>query len=341
MKAVLGYRSHRHLGRTYAIIGGFSLLGFLVRVMRYEEFGIILQLELMLFSFLLISSSWEMLRFIDRYLDRRLPFEKNISRRVVVQLALGVVVGVVVRGLIAVFGEDYLPFKLDSLFVVATWIIYILFPTGINLWFFTAHFIERWKNSLVRAEKLEREKTQVQFDALKNQLNPHFLFNALTSLNSLIQEDQALASKFLQQLSKVYRYLLKNRDRAVVSLDAELAFIEHYVSLVETRFKDSIEITFDIAAETRESHIVPVTLQILIENALKHNVIESSRPLVITIEARDGYLSVSNNVQIRKRVESSNEQGLENLKNLYSFLTPDPVLIQRSGGMFTVKVPLI
>jgi two-component system, LytTR family, sensor kinase len=245
-----------------------------------------------------------------------------------------------IRFTIYLFGEPRLPFKLDELFLAATWLLYLFLPTAINLGFFTEYFVGRWKESLVNAERLEKEKSRVQFDNLKNQLNPHFLFNALTSLNSLIFEDQTLASQFLQQLSKVYRYVLQHKDKKMVNVETELNFIGHYVSLLRTRFKDALVISIQIKDQDRELGIVPVTLQILIENAIKHNVIDLARPLTILITTEDHYLVVANNIQLKRRVEESNKQGLDNLRSLYQYLSDRPVLIEEDV-QFKVKVPLL
>src|SRR5690606_4869044 len=256
-------------------------------------------------------------------------------------LLIGVAIGLFGRFLIYLFGEPYLPLKLDELFIATTWVLYPLATIVVNLVFFTFYFIDRWKDSIIKAERLEKEKSQVQFDNLKNQLNPHFLFNALTSLNSLIFEDQRLASDFLQQLAKVYRYVLQHKERNFVSLNTDLAFIRHYVSLLETRFHGAVKINFNISESADEKAIVPVTLQILIENALKHNVADKDKPLVIDIVTVGDYLVVSNNLQKRKMVENSNKMGLENLKSLYSFLTDKPVHIEQTDDRFFVRVPMI
>jgi LytS/YehU family sensor histidine kinase len=250
-------------------------------------------------------------------------------------------IGATLRFVIYYFGEPYLPFKLDELFVAVTWFLYIFFPTAINLGFFATYFLERWKDSIVKAERLQKEKAQVQFDNLKTQLNPHFLFNALTSLNSLIFEDQALASRFLQQLSKVYRYVLQHKDKTTVTLETELSFIDHYVSLLRTRFKDSLRILFLVEEADKGLNIVPVTLQILIENALKHNVVDQNKPLTITIRTFDHSLEVRNNVQLKRRVEESNKLGLEKLRGVYGYLTTRPVIIEDDGNSFSVKIPLL
>lgn len=338
---ILGYKSTRQFFNTYAFILAVCIVAFCVRLGKIELIGWPLQMYIFISSIVLITLFWESLRFINIWLGRVLPLEKNIPKRIFVQLVLGGLMGALVRALIYFFGEPYIPFKLDELFLAATWALYIMLPTVINLGFLTVQFIDRWKDSIVRAERLEKEKSQVQFDNLKNQLNPHFLFNALTSLNNLIIEDQLLASQFLQQLSKVYRYVLQNKDKNFVSVQTELEFIQHYISLLKTRFREALFITTDIRPDAEERAIVPVTLQILIENAIKHNVVDKDRPLQIEVITIGGYLVVSNNLQVRKRVETSNKQGLENLRSLYNFLTDQPVLIEQTDSRFSVKVPLL
>jgi len=278
---------------------------------------------------------------INSLLNKRLPFKASIPRRIGVQMISGAAYAITLRFLLYELGEPYLAVKLDSMFLAATWFLYILASVIVNSIFITDYFIDQWKISLVKAERLEKEKTQVQFDNLKNQLNPHFLFNALTSLNSLIFENQALASQFLQHLSKVYRYVLQNKDKNFVTVQTELDFIQNYVFLLNTRFEAALTITFRVDADSKEKAIVPVTLQILIENALKHNVVDKGRPLSIRIETNDEYLVVSNNLQLKKLVETSNKQGLENLKSLYAFLTDKPVLISSTDSEFSVSVPLV
>lgn len=188
---------------------------------------------------------------------------------------------------------------------------------------------------------MQREQTAVKYDALRNQLNPHFLFNALTSLNSLIFENQQLASDFLQQLSKVYRYVLQNKEKETVSVSTELDFIAHYIFLLKTRFMNAIEFDIDLSQEAKEKEIVPVTLQILIENAVKHNIVSLTHPLKISITADDTFLIIENNVNRKVQVETSNKQGLENLKAFYRYLIDSPIDIKEMANIFTVKVPLI
>ena len=325
---------------TYSIIITISVNAYFIRWLS-GTFSDELNRILFFVSLLVISISWELVRWINLKLNDILPFEKGISKRLVVQLLTGIVIAFTIRYSIYKFGEPYLPVKLDPLFLATTWALYALTIAGINLVFFVRYFIGRWKDSLIKAERLEKEKSQVQFDNLKNQLNPHFLFNALTSLNSLIVENPALAQQFLQHMSKVYRYVLQNKERNFVSMETELDFIQNYVFLAKTRFENALNIRFDVAENMKEKVIVPVTLQILIENALKHNIVDDARPLSIEVITSSEYLVVTNNLQLRNRVETSNKQGLDNLKSLYAFFKDKPVIIEQDEQRFSVKVPLL
>jgi two-component system, LytTR family, sensor kinase len=336
-----GYKNFRQFARTYAIILAGSVIGFIIRLAKFDEFSTQAHVNMFFISTAIIIVCWESLRLVNLWLNKVYPFEKNLTGRIIVQLVIGSLIGISIRFLLYLVGEPNVPFKLDSLFLAATWALYAILPIAVNFAFFTSYFIERWKDSIIKNERLEKEKSQVQFDNLKNQLNPHFLFNALTSLNTLIFENQELASQFLQQLSKVYRYVLQNKDKNFVLLSTELEFIAHYVQLLETRFQGALKIKFEISPEKGDKAIVPVTLQILIENAIKHNIADQERKLLIEVLTIGDYLVVSNNLQTRKIMETSNKLGLENLKSLYSFLTDRPVIVESTAARFYVKIPLI
>lgn len=338
---MLGYRKKKEFYLVYGTVLLLSIIAFFVRLSKFSQFTLWTHVIVFIISSVLVITIWEVIRNIDRYLNKALPFEKNTTLRITVQLLAGAMFGLLIRIIIYYFGEPLLPFKLDKMFSAATWVIYIMFPSAINLGFFTYHFIVKWRFSVIQNERLEREKSQVQFDNLKNQMNPHFLFNALSSLNSLIMEDQRLASEFVQQLSRVYRYVLQYKDQSSVNLTTELNFIQHYVSLLQTRFKEAITISIEVDKEAEEHRIVPVTLQILIENAIKHNIISEDQPLNIEIFNSGDYLVVSNNLQLRKHVESSNKQGLKNMESLYGFLSDKTVQIEQTDVRFSVKVPLL
>lgn len=330
----------RKIIRTYIIITSGASIGFLARWLS-GKFSLEFNVILFFVSFLMISITWEFLNFVNNRLNKVFPFERNITQRILLQLSIGAVFALTMRYGIYKFGEPNLDFKLDSLFMASTWVLYLFASLGLNAIFFIKYFIGRWKESITHTERLEKEKAQVQFDNLKNQLNPHFLFNALTSLNSLISENQQLASQFLQHMSKVYRYVLQNKDKNFVNLQTELDFIKNYVFLAETRFGGALRIKFEISVGAHDQAIVPVTLQILIENAIKHNIVDHEKPLQIDVFTSGDYLVISNNLQKRKTVETSNKVGLENLRSLYRFLTERPVIVEELEERFNVKVPLI
>lgn len=192
-----------------------------------------------------------------------------------------------------------------------------------------------------KAQLLEKEKAQVMYENLKQHLNPHFLFNSLTSLSSLIRIDQKMAGNFLDKMSKVYRYILKNRDNETVALAEEIKFVQLYNDLQKTRFENGLEINMDIDEEYYHRKIAPVTLQNLVENAIKHNTADVDSPLIIDLFVEDDYLIVRNNLQKKIFVETSNKQGLNNMLSLYRFLSDRKMSIEENETHFIVRVPLI
>ncbi len=192
-----------------------------------------------------------------------------------------------------------------------------------------------------KAQALEKEKTQVQYENLKQHLNPHFLFNSLTSLSSLIRTDQKLAITFLDGMSKIYRYILQSKDNDTIALKEEIKFIQTFIQLQQTRFQKGLQVHLTIDEEILHRKIVPVTLQNLIENAIKHNIIDEESPLVIEIYAEEEYLVVKNNLQKKSFVDTSNKQGLQSLQSLYKYLSDKPITCEEQEGAYYVKIPLI
>ncbi|HEX7846750.1 MAG TPA: two-component regulator propeller domain-containing protein [Chitinophagaceae bacterium] len=192
-----------------------------------------------------------------------------------------------------------------------------------------------------KAQMLEKEKALVMYESLKQQLNPHFLFNSLTSLSGLIETDQQLAGNFLKQMSKIYRYILKSRDNELVTLREEIGFVQTYINLQKTRFKQGLEVNINVDENYLHRKIPPVTLQNMVENAIKHNIIDNDSPLLISIFADEDYLVIENNLQKKHVVETSNRQGLANLESLYRYLTEKPLVIEENERDFRIKIPLL
>ena len=204
-----------------------------------------------------------------------------------------------------------------------------------------AELREAFLNLERKAQALAKEKALVQYENLTQQLNPHFLFNSLASLGSLIRFDPKTASEFLEGLSKMYRYILQSRDRETVTLQEEAAFAEHFLKLQKTRFNEALQVRFNLDPQLRERKIVPVILQNLLENAMKHNTFDTDDPLVIDVFTENDYLVVRNNLQRRPVVETSNKQGLTRLRSLYQYLTDMPMIIEENEDFFIVKILLL
>ncbi len=201
---------------------------------------------------------------------------------------------------------------------------------------------QRMKEIYVRAERLEKESAQAQFAALKNQVNPHFLFNSLSILSSLVQVDADLSEKFIDQLSRAYRYILEQKDNEQVLLKTELEFIRSYVFLLKIRFEEKFEVCIDVPESYWTQYkIAPLTLQLLVENAVKHNRMSATEPLLVKIGIEDGNLLVTNTLQLRTQTDVSTGVGLQNIINRYGMLTDKHVWVGESEGSFVVKIPLL
>lgn len=194
----------------------------------------------------------------------------------------------------------------------------------------------------VQTERLEKESVQAQFDALKNQVSPHFLFNSLSILSSLVEVDPKLSVQFINRLSKAYRYILDQRENEQVPLKTELDFIESYTFLLNIRFDDRLKVQIDVPTADRIRYgIAPLTLQLLIENAVKHNQMSDEAPLVVSITLDGDNLRVSNPIRLRPGTGDSTGMGLQNISNRYRLLTSRPVWVGEQNGEFVVTIPLL
>jgi two-component system, LytTR family, sensor kinase len=200
-----------------------------------------------------------------------------------------------------------------------------------------------YKATLVETEQLKKEYMQSQLLGLKSQVNPHFLFNGLNSLSSLISEDPPQAERFLDEMSKVYRYLLRNDEEQLVELETELRFINSYYYLLSVRYGEGIVLTTDIANEQRDLMIPPLTLQMLFENAFNLNTISKESPLRISIRSvDDGWLEVKNNIQVKFGSDvQTNKEGLDNIINKFRLLCQQTVTIEDSATHRVIRLPLI
>ncbi|MGI9653442.1 2TM domain-containing protein [Chryseobacterium sp. RLHN22] len=190
-------------------------------------------------------------------------------------------------------------------------------------------------------QKLIAKSANAQFESLKNQLDPHFLFNSLNVLSSLIDENPVQAQKFTASMSKIYRYVLEQKDKELVTVEDEIEFAKIYCDLLKTRFEDSVNFEFHVDKEYLKKFVVPLSLQLLLENCIKHNLATSSKPLLIRIFTEGDTLCIENNLQIREQIKESAGIGLANIVQRYSLLTKKNVFIEKSEDYFKVKLPIL
>lgn len=294
------------------------------------------------YCFLLWQGNW----YIVELMRRRFSGYSNTMRRLLWQLGLAIVYTTgasLALGILLDFilGLSYqLPPHEGNLLVS-----YILTFFTISI-YESVYFSTRWKESLIESEKLKRENLQSQFETLKTQVSPHFLFNSLNTLITIIPENPEQAVEFVQKLSGVYRYILQTKDRELVSLPQEVAFAQAYLFLMKMRFGENLHIHWQVSPEHNQARLPPLSLQMLLENAIKHNVVSAQKPLFIDIYTEAGEnLVVKNNLQlksVRLADESdSTKLGLPNVTKRYSFLTKRPVDIMITATNFIVALPLL
>ena len=217
----------------------------------------------------------------------------------------------------------------------------LLITTIISLFFHLVYFYKALQEQKVTEQKIIAGSASAKFESLKNQIDPHFLFNSLNVLSSLIEENQDQAQKFTTSLSKIYRYVLEQKDKELVSLEEELAFAVTYIKLLRMRFENSIFYEVPESYSTPEAKVVPLSLQLLLENTVKHNVISESRPLKIRLYEVDGYLIVENNFQKKEVLFKRNGVGLQNIVDRYGLVTTRKVYIEQNEETFKVKLPVL
>lgn len=201
---------------------------------------------------------------------------------------------------------------------------------------------ELWQQKLLETEKLRKANLQTQFESLKQQINPHFLFNCLNSLSSLIEEDPELATQFIDEMSNVYRYLLRSNESELTTLESELNFAGSYFHLLSTRYGSNLRLEEEIDPAYRSHMLPPLTLQLLMENVVKHNVIMPQQPLYIRlVTTEEGRLVVSNNLQRRTVTIPSSRIGLANIATKYGLLGQGEISIDESLHSFSVSLPLL
>ncbi|MGB3848484.1 MAG: histidine kinase [Tunicatimonas sp.] len=285
--------------------------------------------------------------YLDHLLDRFVRWvDQPVKRLIVSVLAMFVGSTLIIIAVQFVFAKLIWEPRCDC---ILTWQSYYLrnlsFPLVITVIATTAFnsrkFLLEWRKAATEAERLKSEYLASQYQSLKDQMNPHFLFNSLNTLTYLVYENQDQAAQFIKKLSEVYRYVLDTREREVVPMEEELAFVRAYVFLQKIRFEDALRVEITVPDELT-IQVPPLALQMLLENAIKHNELSDERPLRISIYVEGGnLLVVKNNRQPKEIKELSSGVGLANIQARYAYLSTTEVAITNDEQHFTVKLPLL
>ncbi|HET6558929.1 MAG TPA: histidine kinase [Prolixibacteraceae bacterium] len=276
-------------------------------------------------------------------LDRKLPWLQNPLKRLIVQflttIAFSLVIIVISIILTALVWNQEITtgyFWESALFMMKIAFTFVFMGSLISN---AIMFFKNWKEAAVQQEKLKREQLALQYETLKSQVNPHFLFNNLNALTSLIHTNQEKAIDFVKKLSEVYRYVLDQKDCEMVDLETELKFVESYVFLQQIRFGSNLDVQTDISSKNFK--VIPLSIQMLVENAIKHNEISDRHPLQIRIYSTDdNYLTIENRLQKKNSSEGSGS-GIENIKSRYQFFTDKDLKIAISKESFRISIPLL
>lgn len=228
--------------------------------------------------------------------------------------------------------------KADFGWAVFSGIICDIIGIAMNEGIYSYH---KWRETKLEAEQLSKEKLQTQLNGLLQQINPHFLFNSLNTLSQLVTENPNGAQKYISDMSRVYRYLLRTNDHELTTLANELQFIESYFHLLQTRFGKGVEMTVNVQPVHTSLLLPPLTLQLLVENAVKHNTVGKNKPLRIEISATDTLVTVKNNLQKKSIRVESGKVGLSNIAEKYRLINKSSISVSDQDGFFTVSVPLL
>ncbi len=203
-------------------------------------------------------------------------------------------------------------------------------------------YYKGWKEYQLQAERLKSESIQAKYEALRNQIDPHFFFNSLSVLMNLVYSDKEVATQYIAQLAKTYRYILDKKFENLVSIQTELNFLDSYLFLIRIRHQQSVQFSINVTEKTKEKGMIPpATLQLLVENAIKHNRFSSIEPLSIVIEEKNDYLSISNTYSKKLSPDTHIGIGLSNIKQRYLLITSQEIFVEQQGDLFTVRIPII
>ena len=333
------------LRRSYGFFLGiiFNFILDVIFSLVYTNYSLFQPLTHYIFSISLTYIVFELIFRLNKRLDKKYDWDNKPYQRFFSHLSINSIIAIILVeglrwGINILLGSFYYISLQDELIIIVFILIIVLVITIIELSIF---LLNNWRFSLAELERFKKENAEIRFESLRSQLNPHFLFNSLNTLSSLIYENQENASLFIRELSDVYRYILENKDKELIPLSKELEFSTSYIHLIRLRFDENLKVITNLKNNNDKYRIAPLTLQLLIENAVKHNIISKKLPLHIDILIEDEMLIVKNKLQTKESKEYSSAMGLKNIISRYDFLTDRKVEISKNTKEFIVKIPLI
>ena len=301
-----------------------------------------------LYVFVIIISLWISNRFIIIKFHHKFKNDRNKKKKLTLRYLLSIIVSLfIVMPSVRVY-HTFCTSHFDPLdtgdYILSHRMLYlitILFVYFINANYERLFLFMELSEKAVEAEKYKKDSIEAKFKNLKNKINPHFLFNTFNALSEIIEEDPPKAANLVQELSDVYRYVLDNQEMNWVNLEKELNFAYAYISLLKMRFEDNFVVDINIPENVYDTMITPLTMQILIENTVKHNEISSRNKLSLEIFVEDQAIIVRNNLQPKEADGNGTSFGLTNLSERYRFLSDKKLIIQKTEKEFIVKIPII
>ena len=321
---------------------GISILAAVLIKLLFFRLDEFLNVDL-IFITLIVAIVWEGNLRIDAQLNKRYSWLTNPKKRILYQITACTIYTAntlfftmyLIHQVKFGDGELINP-KMREMFIPSLLLAFGILASTIGIQFFRS-----WKHSLVDVEKYKTESAVAQLQNLKNQLNPHFLFNNLSVLSSLVYKSQDKAVEFINELSKVYRYILENNNSEVVPLRDEIEFLNHYIYLLKIRFEESVIFTVKIDETKNDFYLPPMCLQMLVENTIQHNEASMANPLRVSIYTDNETLVIENTVLQRCDLIESSKTGIQNSESRYSFFTDKKVIVINDGKYYKVILPLL
>ena len=278
-------------------------------------------------------------------LDDVYQTDRFSRKRIVQGFALSFLASVIVIFILRIVEDVLIEGQTIQLFLAnekpSNYIVSVVITFVVTLAIHAIYFYKAYQENKVKEQKIIAGTASAQFESLKNQIDPHFLFNSLNVLSSLIEENPESAQKFTTSLSKVYRYVLEQKDKELVSVAEELTFAKTYMNLLKMRFENSITFEIPEGFDNEEAKVVPLSLQLLLENCIKHNVASESKPLHVKISINNNQLVVANNLQKKEVLSDRKGVGLQNIVNRYAILTKRNVLVEENEQEFKIFLPIL